>query len=686
MDIPIAYTSVYEDIWRELRRGHRHRIKNRRRPTREDFERVVEAFYQAEWCPESAKTSFEVMRYRAEYNIWAYYFREDEEFPGRDPATFNARGRPFEPTMPSIKHESPSSLSETPCRYGMFGLTSPEARAVEAQAARDPFIDRFDTQSPSCPPLLSPTKLRTSNASTSLPYDSMFSPSEPMSNTHERKRRDSHLSTYPYQQINTGVPHRSASPSFSLASPTPSRRQPDHPESFWRRDREPNSYPSERPSNPHKRKRLDVNPRPHERGSTYLPDPIRDTLLVSKQSGESLPSDMDIDEPLEPSAALMRFHLESKWKTREAFKDYQPQLGFNPQTGEPWMAIRCYAEDAYPALSGQRHRYLLSLKKKIPKFEIQYERFEVEKDWGQKYLVIWPEFMDPDDLNNEQLWEEFGELRAFLESWAAGDKAETIYQAYNKWLKLPKHERRGLELPEDFPIEDFQLTTFGGTRERVYHGRKDMRLRREGSRGMEREGGLGGYVKEGSRGREDSREGRDERDRGRDVTNRRRVPSWEEDRFQGLRKQSSRRDRIRAVEREGRHGGLLRGPSRDRNRSRGREQGAGHASHQGRNTSRIMAAGWEEGQYTDARERSSRRDRSRIKDREGIQGPERNRPSGPRYYVHGELGSEQRYRGRQREGRQGENMIMRDRSRPRDDRPYDRFDPPYNRSSNPRYL
>lgn len=73
MEVETSYTSVYKDIWRELRRGQRHQIKDRRRPTWEDFKRVAEAFYQAEWCPHSERISFGVTRYRAEYNIWAYY-------------------------------------------------------------------------------------------------------------------------------------------------------------------------------------------------------------------------------------------------------------------------------------------------------------------------------------------------------------------------------------------------------------------------------------------------------------------------------------------------------------------------------------------------------------------------------------------------------------------------------------
>jgi hypothetical protein len=35
-------------------------------------------------------------------------------------------------------------------------------------------------------------------------------------------------------------------------------------------------------------------------------------------------------------------------------KDYQPPLGWDPSTGEPWMAVRCYANLAYASLVGNQ--------------------------------------------------------------------------------------------------------------------------------------------------------------------------------------------------------------------------------------------------------------------------------------------------------------------------------------------
>jgi len=46
-----------------------------RRPTssRQTYENVCRAFYQAENCPESEPTTRDIKDFRAEYNIWAYY-------------------------------------------------------------------------------------------------------------------------------------------------------------------------------------------------------------------------------------------------------------------------------------------------------------------------------------------------------------------------------------------------------------------------------------------------------------------------------------------------------------------------------------------------------------------------------------------------------------------------------------
>jgi hypothetical protein len=32
---------------------------------------------------------------------------------------------------------------------------------------------------------------------------------------------------------------------------------------------------------------------------------------------------------------------------------YRPQFGWNQETGEPWLAIKCYAREAFPALCGK---------------------------------------------------------------------------------------------------------------------------------------------------------------------------------------------------------------------------------------------------------------------------------------------------------------------------------------------
>jgi hypothetical protein len=54
----------------------------------------------------------------------------------------------------------------------------------------------------------------------------------------------------------------------------------------------------------------------------------------------------------------VRQRLEATWASRRSRAGYQPQLSWNPATGEPWMAVRAYATNSYPALSGEHHATL----------------------------------------------------------------------------------------------------------------------------------------------------------------------------------------------------------------------------------------------------------------------------------------------------------------------------------------
>jgi hypothetical protein len=124
------------------------------------------------------------------------------------------------------------------------------------------------------------------------------------------------------------------------------------------------------------------------------------------------------------------------WAENARLKRYEPQLGWNPATGEPWLSIRCYIRNGFPALIGKNHQYLHALERQVPEFRLRYERFPTDG-----YLLIWPEFARPTDLVNQAIWAKFGNFRAFLEGWAtSGEKSASgqtqcapIHHAYRKF-------------------------------------------------------------------------------------------------------------------------------------------------------------------------------------------------------------------------------------------------------------
>jgi hypothetical protein len=175
------------------------------------------------------------------------------------------------------------------------------------------------------------------------------------------------------------------------------------------------------------------------------PSPDPDT----QNSNLTPPASLDIDNTTPVLASEMRQSLKQSWLSREAWKGYSPQLGFNPSTGEPWMSVRTYASNGYPALSGSHHRYLHTFEKQIPEFDIRYERF------NKDYVLIWPEFKDPLDILKEEVWEKFGRLRAFLANWASEiGRVECIYRAHRSWLALLEEGQKGLDVPEGFVREE----------------------------------------------------------------------------------------------------------------------------------------------------------------------------------------------------------------------------------------
>ncbi len=144
-------------------------------------------------------------------------------------------------------------------------------------------------------------------------------------------------------------------------------------------------------------------------------------------------------------AAETHTHLEDLWARSVRRQGYKPQLGLNPDTGEPWLAIRCYAYNAYPAFSGEGQRYLAYLHKAIKHFVIQYERFRTEG-----YLLIWPEFRKPTELNDDQRWRDFNVLRNFLAKWADMRAVQHIHVAYSVFCSLPESEKQPLPFSEGF--------------------------------------------------------------------------------------------------------------------------------------------------------------------------------------------------------------------------------------------
>jgi hypothetical protein len=55
---------------------------------------------------------------------------------------------------------------------------------------------------------------------------------------------------------------------------------------------------------------------------------------------------------VDPAPAI-KLDLLNKWRGQHFRVGYEPQFGWNPETGEPWLVIRCLAEKAYPALCGK---------------------------------------------------------------------------------------------------------------------------------------------------------------------------------------------------------------------------------------------------------------------------------------------------------------------------------------------
>jgi hypothetical protein len=55
---------------------------------------------------------------------------------------------------------------------------------------------------------------------------------------------------------------------------------------------------------------------------------------------------------------------------------YVPQMGWNPDTGEPWLSIRSYARNGYPAISGPFNSFAKEAEALVPEFKIFFMRCE----------------------------------------------------------------------------------------------------------------------------------------------------------------------------------------------------------------------------------------------------------------------------------------------------------------------
>ncbi|CAD6502019.1 BgTH12-02262 [Blumeria graminis f. sp. triticale] len=147
------------------------------------------------------------------------------------------------------------------------------------------------------------------------------------------------------------------------------------------------------------------------------------------------------------AAKSMRRQLEEIWalgKNKPA--NYEPQFGWNPSTGEPWLALRSYRENSYTSLSGPAHRYLRQLSAFFPAITIQYDRFP-----HLGFTLIWFDLRDPKSVFSANVWRELAQLRAFFEDWASSNNvSRPIHQAYKIFIDQNAPTRPTLPLPDDF--------------------------------------------------------------------------------------------------------------------------------------------------------------------------------------------------------------------------------------------
>jgi hypothetical protein len=95
----------------------------------------------------------------------------------------------------------------------------------------------------------------------------------------------------------------------------------------------------------------DDTPFPGVDPAAASPPTLNTPLIV-----QSLPVQQEFVVPsaqVTRAAAAMKRKLLAKWQNKPYRRGYKPKFGWNPTTGEPWLAMRCYAKGAYLALSGK---------------------------------------------------------------------------------------------------------------------------------------------------------------------------------------------------------------------------------------------------------------------------------------------------------------------------------------------
>jgi len=80
--------------------------------------------------------------------------------------------------------------------------------------------------------------------------------------------------------------------------------------------------------------------------------PTLNTTLIAQPLSVQQEFDVPSAQANRAAAAIKR-KLLAKWQDKPYRQIYNPKFRWNPKTGEPWLAMRCYGEGAYPALSGE---------------------------------------------------------------------------------------------------------------------------------------------------------------------------------------------------------------------------------------------------------------------------------------------------------------------------------------------